>query len=57
MPPSEQTSYEKYRVGQQLKFFVTEVQRTARGPEIILSRSHPNFVRRLFEFEVSEIAD
>jgi len=33
------------------------VENGARGPEIILSRSHPNFVRRLFEFEVSEIAD
>ena len=56
MPPSEQTSYEKYRVGQQLKFFVTEVQRTARGPEIIVSRTHPDLLRHLFESEVPEIA-
>jgi len=56
MPPSEQTSYEKYRVGQQLKFFVTEVQRTARGPEIIVSRTHPELLRKLFESEVPEIA-
>tara|TARA_X000001036_G_scaffold65357_1_gene56078 strand:- start:8045 stop:9517 length:1473 start_codon:yes stop_codon:yes gene_type:complete len=56
MPPSEQTSYEKYRVGQQLKFFVTEVQRTARGPEIIVSRTHPELLRKLFESEVPEIS-
>lgn len=56
MPPSEQTSYEKYRVGQQLKFFVTEVQRTARGPEIIVSRTHPELLRKLFETEVPEIS-
>ena len=56
MPPSQQTSYEKYRVGQQLKFFVTEVQRTARGPEIIVSRTHPELLRKLFESEVPEIS-
>ena len=56
MPQSEQTSYEKYRVGQQLKFFVTEVQRTARGPEIIVSRTHPELLRKLFESEVPEIS-
>ena len=37
--------------------YVVAVENGARGPEIILSRSHPNFVRRLFESEVSEIAD
>ena len=56
MPPSEQTSYEKYRVGQQLKFYVSEVQRTARGPEIIVSRTHPELLRKLFESEVPEIS-
>ena len=56
MPPSEQTFYERYRVGQKLKFFVTEVQRTARGPEIIVSRTHPDLLRKLFETEVPEIA-
>ena len=56
MPPSEQTSYEKYIVGQQLKFYVTEVQRTARGPEIIVSRTHPELLRKLFESEVPEIS-
>ena len=55
MPPSEQTYYERYRVGQKLKFFVTEVQRTARGPEIIVSRTHPDLLRKLFESEVPEI--
>ena len=55
MPPSEQTYYERYRVGQKLKFFVTEVQRSARGPEIIVSRTHPDLLRKLFETEVPEI--
>ena len=55
MPPAEQTYYERYRVGQKLKFFVTEVQRSARGPEIIVSRTHPDLLRKLFETEVPEI--
>src|SRR5205823_12997077 len=40
-----------------LRAYVVAVENGARGPEIIVSRSHPNFVRRLFELEVSEIAD
>ena len=55
MPPSEQTYYERYRVGQKLKFYVTEVQRSARGPEIIVSRTHPYLLRKLIETEVPEI--
>ena len=55
MPISEQTYYEKYRVGQKLKFYVTQVQRTVRGPEIIVSRTHPDLLRKLFETEVPEI--
>ena len=55
MPISEQTFYEKYRVGQKLKFYVTQVQRTVRGPEIIVSRTHPDLLRKLFETEVPEI--
>ena len=55
MPPAEQTYYERYRVGQKLKFFVTEVQRSGRGPEIIVSRTHPDLLRKLFETEVPEI--
>ena len=40
-----------------MRAYVVAVENASRGPEIILSRSHPNFVRRLFEIEVSEIAD
>ena len=55
MPPTEQAPFERYRPGQQLKFFVGQVGRTIRGPEIIVSRTHPDLLRRLFEVEVPEI--
>ena len=55
LPPAEQVPFERYRPGQQLKFYVVEVGRTARGPEIIVSRTHPELLRRLFEMEVPEI--
>lgn len=57
MPSRERVSTEEYNVGDRIRAYVVAVENGARGPEIILSRSHPNFVRRLFEFEVSEIAD
>ncbi len=57
MPSRERVSTEEYNVGDRLRAYVVAVENGARGPEIILSRSHPNFVRRLFEAEVSEIAD
>ena len=55
MPPSEQVPFERYRPGQQLKFFVVDVGRSPRGPEIIVSRTHTELLRRLFEMEVPEI--
>ena len=57
MPSSERVVTEEYSIGDRVRAYVVEVQNGVRGPEIILSRSHPNFVRRLFEIEVSEIAD
>ena len=57
MPSRERVSTEEYSVGDRLRVYVVAVENGPRGPEIILSRSHPNFVRRLFEGEVSEIAD
>lgn len=57
MPSKEKVPNEDYHVGDRFRFYVVAVENGPRGPEIILSRSHPNFVRRLFEFEVSEIAD
>ena len=55
MPPAEQVPFERYRPGQQLKFFVVQVGRTPRGPEILVSRTHTELLRRLFEMEVPEI--
>ncbi|MBU6182170.1 MAG: transcription termination/antitermination protein NusA [Verrucomicrobia bacterium] len=57
MPSRERVLTEEYNVGDRLRAYVVAVETGNRGPEIILSRSHPNFVRRLFELEVSEIAD
>lgn len=57
MPSRERVATEEYSVGERLRAYVVAVDNSSRGPEIILSRSHPNFVRRLFELEVSEIAD
>jgi N utilization substance protein A len=57
MPNKERVQTEEYNVGDRVRAYVVAVQNGARGPEIIISRSHPNFVRRLFETEVSEIAD
>ena len=57
MPAKEKVPNEDYHVGDRFRFYVVAVENGLRGPEIILSRAHPNFVRRLFEFEVSEIAD
>src|SRR6059058_2928111 len=57
MPQRERVVVEDYNVGDRLRAYVVAVENGIRGPEIIVSRSHPNFVRRLFELEVSEIAD
>lgn len=57
MPQRERVSTEEYNTGDRIRVYVVAVENGSRGPEIILSRSHPNFVRRLFESEVSEIAD
>jgi N utilization substance protein A len=57
MPSRERVSTEDYNVGDRIRAYVLAVENGPRGPEIVLSRSHPNFVRRLFEVEVSEIAD
>ncbi|MBI3114874.1 MAG: transcription termination/antitermination protein NusA [Candidatus Kerfeldbacteria bacterium] len=56
MPPPEQIHREFYRPGTRLKFFVASVAKTPRGPEIVVSRSHPEMVKKLFEMEVPEVA-
>lgn len=55
LPLTEQVPSEGYRPGQRLKVFLVEVNRTPRGPQIVVSRTHRNLVRRLFELEVPEI--
>jgi len=55
MPASEQAPNERYRVGQRLKVLLLEIAQSARGPLLLVSRSHPNLLRRLFELEVPEV--
>ena len=52
---TEQSPLEHYRIGQNVKAFVLEVRRSAKGPQIYVSRTHKGFLRRLFELEVPEI--
>ncbi len=55
LPAAEQVRNERYRIGQRLKVCLLEVVRTARGPQVVVSRSHPDLLRRLFELEVPEV--
>ncbi|MGA2286737.1 MAG: transcription termination factor NusA [Dehalococcoidia bacterium] len=55
LPPSEQVKTEHYRPGQRLKLYLLEVIKSAKGPQVTLSRTHKNLLRRLFELEVPEI--
>jgi N utilization substance protein A len=55
LPPSEQVRTERYRIGQRLKVILLQVARTSKGPRVIVSRSHPDLLRRLFELEVPEV--
>jgi N utilization substance protein A len=57
LPPNEQIPSENYRIGARMKFYIIEVKKTSRGPRIVLSRSHPGLVKRLFELEVPEVHD
>ncbi len=56
MPKNEQVSTEVYRINQRIKVLVKDIQETSRGTEIVVSRADPDFVVRLFEQEVPEIA-
>lgn len=55
IPKSEQSSKEEFKQGDRIRAYVLEVKKEAKGPQIVLSRAHPNFVKRLFELEVPEI--
>ena len=56
MPPEEQVPGEDYSHGSRIRVYVTSVQRGPRGPQITVSRTHPNLVRKLFALEVPEVA-
>ncbi|MBN1486889.1 MAG: transcription termination/antitermination protein NusA [Anaerolineae bacterium] len=55
MPKHEQIQGERYTLHQKVRVYVVDVRRTPRGPEIVVSRSHPNMLRRMLELEVPEI--
>jgi N utilization substance protein A len=55
LPADEQVPTERYKKGQRVKVYVLDVRRTAKGPEILVSRSHKNMLKRLFEIEVPEV--
>ncbi|WP_028821976.1 transcription termination factor NusA [Propionimicrobium lymphophilum] len=57
MPLAEQAPGEQYTHGRRLRVYVVAVRREMRGPQIVVSRTHPNLVKKLFELEVPEIAD
>jgi len=57
MLPQDQIANETYYPGMRIKGYIYEVRRSAKGPQVFLSRSHPNFLKRLFELEVPEIYD
>ncbi len=57
LPQAEQVSSEPYRHGERLKAYIVEVRKTTKGPQIVVSRTHPGLLRKLFELEVPEIAE
>lgn len=57
LPAREQISRDRYHQGDHIKAYIIAVDKMARGPQIILSRTHPEFLRRLFESEVPEVAE
>ncbi|MGH2662880.1 MAG: transcription termination factor NusA [Actinomycetota bacterium] len=57
LPFQEKVPSEPYRHGERLKAYIVEVRRTSKGPQIIVSRTHPELLKKLFEMEVPEIAE
>lgn len=55
LAPNEQVPGEKYEFNKRMKFYVLEIRKSMKGPQIMLSRTHPGLIRRLFEHEVPEI--
>ena len=57
LPASEQTPLDSYRPGERTKIYILEVKRTTKIPRVLVSRSHPGLLRKLFELEVPEVAE
>jgi N utilization substance protein A len=57
LPQAEQVPYERPDPGGRVKAYIVEVRKTVKGPQIVVSRTHPGLIKRLFELEVPEIAD
>ncbi|QTD42290.1 transcription termination factor NusA [Sporosarcina sp. Te-1] len=57
LPVAEQIQSESYQPHDRIKVYITKVERTSRGPQVFVSRTHPGLLRRLFEMEVPEIYD
>ena len=55
--PSEQTVNDNYKVGDMVRAYIIDVKKGGKGPQVYLSRTHPNFLRRLFEIEIPEIQE
>ena len=57
LPQAEQVPSEPYRNGERLKAYITEVRKGTKGPQIVVSRTHPGLLKKLFEMEVPEIEE
>ncbi|MDO8785672.1 MAG: transcription termination factor NusA [Syntrophales bacterium] len=57
IPPVEQIYKETYKRGERIRAYICDVKKSSKGPQIILSRTHPGFIRALFEIEVPEISE
>jgi len=57
LPQAEQVPFEHYEHNARLKAYIVEVRKTSKGPQIVVSRTHPGLIKRLFELEVPEIAN
>ena len=57
LPPREQIARDRFHQGDHIKAYIIAVDKAARGPQVVLSRTHPEFLRRLFEAEVPEVSE
>lgn len=57
LPRNQQSPHERYKQGERIRVFILEVKKGPKGPQVIVSRTNPNFVKKLFELEVPEISE